>query len=454
MRTRLWLYSLLIGSAAALAACSSSALTPRASQAVPSEAQQYAQLQREIPDALPGEESGFIPFRSANPVRAACDRQSRGVHCMALVRTDLPAETVSPDTFPKKHGFGPAQLRQAYGLTTASTTRGTQQTVAIVDAFGYPNAEADLAVYRKAAGLPACTIKNGCLQILNQSGQSSPLPSTDTGWDIEQALDFDMVSAICPNCKIVLVQSNTSENWNDIYTAADTAATLANVVSNSYGGQDTTYYQAQNPHYAHPGHVFVASAGDSGAAEGPNQPCAFPTVICVGGTRLVKASNTRGWSERVWNDLSILKCGSSGTDSCGATGSGCSQLPKPLWQAQTICKGRVEADVSAIADEFTPVAVYSSAFSTPGWYGVGGTSAAAPIVAGIVALNGNASAVAQPKGVWHAHKATHFFDVISGTNYDASGHPCPVYTNMTVCTAGKGYDGPTGWGTPHGIGGF
>ncbi|MFN2462245.1 MAG: hypothetical protein ABR591_16450, partial [Candidatus Velthaea sp.] len=98
-------------------------------------------------------------------------------------------------------GYGPSDLRSAYNLVSASTSNGSGKTIAIVDAYGYPNAESDLATYRSQYGLSACTTANGCFRKVNQSGGTS-YPRTDTGWDQEQALDVDMASAICPNCKI------------------------------------------------------------------------------------------------------------------------------------------------------------------------------------------------------------------------------------------------------------
>ena len=110
---------------------------------------------------------------------------------------------------------------QAYVLPSA--TGGTGQTVAIVDAFDNPNAEADLAVYRAQFGLPACTTANGCFRKVNQNGNASPAPAADMGWAEEISLDIDMVSAVCPNCNILLVEANSNNN-NDLFTSVNTAA--------------------------------------------------------------------------------------------------------------------------------------------------------------------------------------------------------------------------------------
>ena len=117
-------------------------------------------------------------------------------------------------------GYGPADLKTAYAVPAGSGT----PTVAIVDAFAYPKAEADLAAYRSQYGLPACTTANGCLRIVGQTGGRPP-SRVDTGWDQEQALDLDMVSAACPNCHIILVQA-TSASFSNLWTGVDYAKTL------------------------------------------------------------------------------------------------------------------------------------------------------------------------------------------------------------------------------------
>ena len=133
---------------------------------------------------------------------------------------------------PKPTYVVPAQVRAAYNITGTGNS-GT--TVAIVDAFAYPNAESDLANFRAQFGLGPCTKANGCLRIVNQGGGTSiPYPS-NTGWDIEQAADLDTVSTMCPGCKILLVEAS-SANFNDLAAAVRTAATFGvHVISNSYG---------------------------------------------------------------------------------------------------------------------------------------------------------------------------------------------------------------------------
>src|SRR5580698_9194842 len=129
-------------------------------------------------------------------------------------------------------GYVPSDLHSAYALPALTATNGTGQTVGIVDAFNDPTAAADLATYRAAYGLPACTVASGCSRQVGESGTST-LPTTDTGWAQEESLDLDMVSAICPNCHIILVEA-TSASDTDLAASVNEAATLgATEISNS-----------------------------------------------------------------------------------------------------------------------------------------------------------------------------------------------------------------------------
>jgi len=342
---------------------------------------------------------------------------------------------------PNSSGFTPKQLRAAYGLGKADAAG---RTVAIVDAYDAPTAEKDLAAYRKAYGLPACTTANGCFRKVNQNGKASPLPQGDYGWATEISLDLDMVSAACPSCHILLVESNSAD-ISSLATAVDTAATTKGVVavSNSYGAAEDPSELKYDKHYDHPGVAITASTGDDGY--GVSWPASSPTVTAVGGTSLKSADNARGWAETAWS----------------GAGSGCSaQEKKPSWQQDGGCAKRSIADVSAVADPNTGVAVYDTynscgggpvcdallslglAQGADGWVKVGGTSASAPIIASVYALAGNTDSI-DPSYPYRHAGALH--DVTSGNNGN-----CKNY----LCTARKGYDGPTGLGTPNGTGAF
>jgi subtilase family serine protease len=339
-------------------------------------------------------------------------------HAHILVDTDgaHPFATATPS------GFGPTDLRAAYAVTSSGSSATT---IAIVDAFGYPNAEADLATYRTQFGLPACTTANGCFKKVNQSGQTTGLPAANTGWEQETALDLDMASAMCPGCKILLVEA-TSASFANLAASVNRAATLgAHVISNSYGGGEsgTTATEAS---YNHAGIAITASSGDNGF--GVEFPASSPHVTAVGGTHLVKNTTARGFTETVWS----------------GAGSGCSTVyAKPSWQRDTGCARRTVADVSAVADPNTGVAVFGPSSSTQSaWLVFGGTSVAAPLVGGIYAANGGTVTFGSDP---YAH-TTALNDVTSGSNGSCS----PSY----LCTATTGYDGPTGLGTPKGTTGF
>ncbi len=194
-------------------------------------------------------------------------------------------------------GYGPPDLRSAYNLPSA--TAGGGETVAIVDAFDDPTAEQDLAQYRSFYGLPACTAASGCFRKVNQTGGTLP-PAPSPDWALEISLDLDMVSAVCPNCKILLVEATTNLD-NDLYAAEDTAARLgADAISNSWGGDESSDETANDVHFNHPGIAITASSGDSGF--GVSYPAASPFLTAVGGTSLTRAAGTaRGWTESAWD---------------------------------------------------------------------------------------------------------------------------------------------------------
>lgn len=357
---------------------------------------------------------------AARPRHAACT-------ALRLVPVAATAAGVQADATPL--GFGPADLQSAYGL---SAGLGAGQTVAIVDAYDAPNAESDLAVYRAQFGLPACTTANGCFRKVNENGQTVPLPVFNSGWASEINLDLDMVSATCPSCHILLVEAN-SNFFPDLGTAVNQAASLGAVaISNSYGGSESAGETSVDAlYYDHPGIAVTVSAGDSGY--GVEYPAASPHVIAVGGTSLVRDGSSRGWSESVWG---------SGVAHAKGTGSGCSAFePKPAFQTDTGCSRRTVADVSAVADPNTGVAVYDQGL----WNIYGGTSVASPIVAAIFANATPPAPGAYPAQYLYADPGG-LNDVTSGLN--------GVCSVSYLCHGGVGYDGPTGLGTPNGLTAF
>ena len=349
--------------------------------------------------------------------------------CKSHVRTDA-HNRIRPFATPS--GLGPADLASAYKLSASKTSTAT---IAIIDAFNYPNAESDLARYRSQFGLPACTKANGCLTIVNQNGATSPLPGNAPAgddWTVEAALDLDMASAACPTCKLVLVEAQDDQG-DGLFIAQNAAAALPGVVaiSNSWGesspGNDAsldtqffTHTQAVN--------VFVSSGDSGNTGSAGDYPSTSEHVISVGGTHLVKSSTaTRGWTETVWS----------------GAGSTCSTiLAKPSFQTPAVptaaCSRRAASDIAAVADPNTGVAVFNA--GSGGFIVVGGTSASSPFVAGVFARYGIAATSGHDASFAYTH-TSQFFDITSGRNGSCTS---------ALCRAATGWDGPTGIGSPNG----
>ena len=358
-----------------------------------------------------------------------------GVACMGEIVTSSNGRTRSAST-PEGLVAGsapvtPARLHSAY---TLPLTAPVVRTIAIVDAFDDPNAEADLATYDATYALPACTTANGCFRKVNQNGQSAPLPRYDGGWATEISLDVQVAHAVCQNCKIVLVEA-ISSSMLDLARAENSAAAMgANVISNSWGGSEFSSYQ--NPAFNHPGIVITASSGDSGF--GTSYPAADSHVVAVGGTRVTFDGLGRLKSETAWE----------------GSGSGCSpyvqaqpfQTSVPNWASTGCGSRRAIADVSAVAAPDTGVAIR---FTPPGgvgaWYQIGGTSLSAPLIGAVFALAANTSSVAYPAQLLYQNR-TALSDVVAGSNGSCAA--------AVMCHAGPGYDGPSGLGVPFGLGAF
>lgn len=385
--------------------------------------------------------------------RQACASPARlgQMQCQSVLRSAGQAAPGIVPAAPIPGSYGPRALQKAYNLVTASGSLGAGETVAIVDAYDDPNAENDLNTYRSqysVYGLGPCTTGNGCFKKVNQDGNASPVPPVDPtgGWEFEEALDLDMVSAICPKCNILLVEANTNST-TDLGAAENTAVSMgAKFVSNSWSGFDfpgeSTYF---DPYFNHPGVAATFASGDFGYGTG--YPAASQFVTSVGGTYLTNTSNNsnctsaRGWCEKVWKDQ------------YGATGSGCSAGgAKPSWQTDTGCRNRTENDVSAVADGPQGVSVYDSypiSGSSLGWVGGLGTSVATPIVASVYALAGTPTVGTYPsRYLYQTGHAAQLYDVTSGSDGTCES------SRLYLCTGKTGYDGPTGFGTPNGTAAF
>ncbi|MBM9507647.1 carboxypeptidase regulatory-like domain-containing protein [Actinacidiphila acididurans] len=396
---------------------------------------------------------------ASGPVSAvpACGTPQPGhFGCFAMRRTDVHAtlgvRRLTAGQAATPAGYSPADLLSAYNLPADG---GAGATIAVVDAFDDPTAEADLAVYRAQYGLPECTTANGCFSKVDQRG-GTDYPVSDEGWAGEISLDLDMVSAIAPKAHILLVEADQSTS--DSLGAAENAAVAlgARYVSNSWGsyGDDPANLAYDESYFNHPGVAVVFSSGDDGY--GVSYPASSPYVTSVGGTSLVRDGSARGWNESVWNGITT---DASGAKHWGAPGSGCSTIePRPDFQSAVDCSGRSVADVSAVADPATGVAVYNS-FSDGGWNVYGGTSASAPIIASVYALAGTPVTGSYPAA--YPYQATGALnDVTQGDDAScADASLCgygttPDCTPLWTCAAQPGYDGPTGLGTPDGTAAF
>ncbi len=342
--------------------------------------------------------------------------------CHSHVTTDAKG---NPRSSSSPTGYSPGQFQSAYGLPVSASKAVT---IAIVDAYNDPNIESDLGVYSSYFRLPACTTANGCFKKVDQRGGTN-YPKSDAGWSLEIALDVEIAHAICPNCKILLVEAD-SNSFSNLLAAEDYATQHAAVVSNSWGGGESSGEISYDSHFKVSGVPITFSSGDSGY--GAEYPASSQYVNAVGGTTLKLTSSGTRSSETVWS----------------GAGSGCSAYePKPSWQKDSGCSRRTVADVAADADPNTGASVYDSVRyqGRKGWFQVGGTSLASPLIAAVYALAGNTTNTLYGSFPYSSNSSTGLFDVTSGSNGN-----CGTY----LCSGAVGYDGPTGKGTPKGTSAF
>jgi hypothetical protein len=354
-------------------------------------------------------------WQKYHTARRACPTARLGeAQCEVLIQSG----TVRPEVA----GWAPLDIQTAYKLPI---TQGKGQVVAIVDAYDNPNVTTDLAAYRTNFGLGTAKFNK-----YNQNGMKGSYPSGNTGWGVEIDLDVQMVSAACPLCTIDLIEANGADT-SDLQTAELEAVKLgAHIVSNSWicYGSDACVTASD---FNHAGVTYMAASGDSGYGQN-GAPMALTSVISVGGTNLIKSGST--YSETVWS----------------GSGSGCSNdITKPAWQHDPGCTGSTRNDTAAVASN---VAEYDT-YGQGGWFTVGGTSVASPIISGVFALAGNATKRQSGKHFWMAKAAaqkSQFHYKIPGSNGSCGG--------SYLCTGDTGqyktYSGPTGWGTPNGIKGY
>jgi subtilase family serine protease len=369
---------------------------------------------------------GAAAVPGSSTTRGLCVRGAGLGSCMAQMRLD---SSGGPLVSAIPQGYGPAVFHTSYG---AAALASSSVTIGIVVAYDNPRALEDLDYYSRTFGIPsigACgaTRVSSCLDKRDQRGGHS-YPRVDAGWALESSMDVQIAHAMCQNCRILLVEADTS-SMASLMSAVDTAVRLgANIVSNSYGGGEFSQESTYDKHFRASSVSFLASSGDSGY--GVSYPAASSDVIAVGGTSLVATTSGR-ISERAWS----------------GSGSGCSRYePKPSWQHDSGCTHRSIADISANADPATGAAVYSSTsyMGRTGWFTLGGTSLSSPLVAGMMAVSG---AHGGP-GASRIYAKAHSYDITSGSNGS-----CPVVISY-LCRSAVGYDGPTGIGAPMGSASF
>jgi hypothetical protein len=368
--------------------------------------------------------AGQVARSATAGASAACAAPAVGqVTCGALVTAGVrPARTLAVGTTPA--GFGPSAIQDAYGFQ--SSTAGTRQTVAVVTAYDDPTAETDMGSYRGQFSIPACTTANGCFSKVNETGGTS-YPGNPGGWAAATAISLDMISAVCPHCRIVLVEATDSSIGNLGQAENEAVALGARFVDNTWFTSEATFGTSEpgydSSYFSHPGVAITAPDGNGGY--GTYYPAASPDVIAVGGTTLTQAGGTsRGWTETAWS----------------GSGAGCSPYEaKPSWQTDTGCSTRMLNDVSAIADPGSPIAIYDT--SNNGWATGGGNDVATALVAAAYALAGRPPAGSSPASFLYAHAGNLINDITTGS--DGTCAPAPSY----FCAAGAGYDGPTGVGT-------
>lgn len=408
-------------------------------------------------------EGGSCTCGSQCALNLTCDTTS---HCCPSDQTwnGTACATVCPQKItnptncissPQGYGWNPITLRYAYNVEPfiEKGFNGTGQNVAIIDWCGDPTIVNDLNSFDQKFGLPAAN-----LNVIGQMGQCSA--NDNAGWSVETALDVEMVHAMAPGANIYLVV--VSDPNSDYDSAVNTANGIPNaIVTMSFGGPQSSAASVNMASGSAKGTTFIAADGDNCAYNRGDAsryagtgdysyPAADPNVMAVGGTQNLKVdSNCQYISETAWS------CANQGGSYWG-TGGNPGDQTEPSYQkgVSAITDGkRGYGDVSLVAGD--NIAIYDATIASQNggsaWLGVDGTSAASPQWAGIIAvlrssgvasLTGNINPIIYKIGMNPTQYAKAFHDVTSGSNaYNGQGF-----------SAQKGWDYPTGWGSPDLIG--
>jgi len=332
--------------------------------------------------------------------------------------------------------YTPPQVAQAYNFP--ATASGAGQTIGIIE-LGGGYRQADLTAYFKSLGLPP----PGITAVGVDGGTNKP--STASSADGEVMLDIEVAASVAPGAKIaVYFAPNTDQGFLDaITTAVHDTTQKPSVISISWGGPESSWtnqamtaMDAACQSAAALGITITVAAGDDGSTDGGTGnnvdfPASSPHVLACGGTKL-DANGATIVSEVVWNELASQE---------GATGGGVSNVfALPSWQANahvpassTSTGGRGVPDVAGDADPATGYTIRVDSQTSV----IGGTSAVAPLWAGLVAVAnqqlGNNVGLLQP-AIYAAKAALAFNDITQGNN--------------GAFEAGQGWDACTGLGSP------
>lgn len=359
--------------------------------------------------------------------RTACPQVVGRPTCLAL---QVLKGGIVPQCSPVTCGFTAQQIESAYGLTK-KLRKGSDTVVAVIEEGDLANASTDLATYRSQFGLGTAKFVK-----YNQTGQTSNYPPSCEafGWCLETDLDIDMVAATCPKCTIYLMEA--AGNFSALAAAETEAVSLgATILSNSWicYGSSTCGVSNFASHFDTPGITYLAGSGD-GAYDNIGVPSALDSVIAVGGTQLETSGS--GFTETIWDDAGA---------GCADAAQVGTAIPKPSWQHDPGCSSRTDSDISAQAGCEPGVSVYAGMYG--GWTGACGTSVAGPLLAGVVALAGNAGSQNGAESIWDItgqQRPHRLHAITSGKDGTCNG--------SYLCTAGthqyKTYSGPGGWGSP------
>jgi subtilisin family serine protease len=376
--------------------------------------------------------------------RAAADRADDGARLVRqgdgvahdLYVSDVPSPRMRPDgaqtaaVFPR--GFAPPHIQGYLGLEGD----GEGETIAIVTAYHYPSLVGDLIEFSATFGLPlVCGAEfadpQACIDV-NVIG--SPGTPVDEAWALETALDVQWAHVVAPLADIVVVEAADDELHTMMRAVQTASRSGATVISGSWGEEEQLAHHRYD-HHCSSKVICVFATGNTG------QPAAYPSVIrhaiAVGGTSFRLDIEGNVLSEDGWS---------------GSGGGVSKWRARPKYQRDiSPYRRRATPDVSYHADPLRSYLVYDSLGyeGQTGWFAIGGTSAAAPQWAGIIAVANqlrveegkprlSASRLKTHLALYALHDSPVLYDVTTGVNG----------TCGAACTAGEGYDLVSGLGSP------